>query len=200
MDIRTVQKTGNMHYVYLPTSWCKKHSLSSKSKVTLNQTSDGSLEVMPNVQEKKGKELVLSINENSLDIVHKTIVACYINPTASFKINFEKDVNFSSLLNQKRLVSLENVEISSKCISCESIVSISDPFSLLRTMVGKIKNLLTIMLDSYDNDIINRYESEIDKSKLLIEKSVISSLMFNKFSDVKLIELYYISSISKESR
>ena len=198
MDIRNVQKTGNMHYVYLPTSWCKKHKITSSSKLTLRETSQGALTLLPHIKEKTEKNIVLNLSETNLDIIHKLIIACYINPTSSFKINLQKEINSSAMLNERKLISLENVEINNRQISCESTVTVSDPASLLKTMVGKIKNLLVIMLENYSKDIINRYEEEIDKSKLLIEKSVVSSLTFTEPTNLKLIDLYYISTISKE--
>ncbi len=198
MEIRKVQRTGNMNYLYLPTSWCKKHKISADSKVSLNPLPDGTLNIIPHVAEKKEKSLIISINEDDPEIINKLIVACYINPTASFKINFENEIQSSSVLNQKRLISLENVEIEQKQISCESTLTVSDPSSLLRMMSRKIKNLLVMMLSNYDAEIIERYEDEIDKSKLLIDKSVISAFTFTKPMKLSMIELYYVSIISRE--
>lgn len=198
MEIRNVQRTGNMHYVYLPTSWCREHKISSKSKVSLNYTSEGALEISPQLQEKKPKDIILNISEENQNIINKLIVACYINPTNSFKINLEKEMDFTKLLNQKRLISLESVELDKKQITCDSTILVYDPDSLLKTMVRKIKNLIIVMQKNYNKELIERYEDEIDRSKMLIDKSIITSLTFAKQSKLKSIDLYYITLIAKD--
>ena len=187
-----------MHYLYLPTSWCREHKIGSKSKVSIGQNSDGTLLVSPQITEKKPKNLKLSIAEDDQEIIHKLAVACYINPVGSFEINFEKEMDFTKLLNQKRLISLESVEIDKRQITCHGSISISDPESLLKTMARKIKNMIIVMLNSYDKDMIERYEDEIDRSKMLIDKSIISSLAYERTTKLKTIDLYYISLISKD--
>ncbi|MBI2107498.1 hypothetical protein HYT54_00050 [Candidatus Woesearchaeota archaeon] len=193
-----MQKTGNMHYIYLPTSWCREHKISNSSKVSIEQGGSGELRVVPNLKEKEPKRLKLNISEHDQDIIHKLAVACYINPLASFEINFDREMDYTKLLKQKRLINLESVELDKKQITCESTVSISNPDSLLKTMVKKIKNMITVMQIGYDAEVISRYEDEIDRSKMLIDKSIISSLAFQKSTDLKTIDLYYISLISKE--
>ena len=198
MEIRNVQKTGDMHYLYLPTAWCREHKLGSKSKVSIEQSSDGTLTVSPQITEKRPKHLRFSISEDDQEIIHKLVVACYINPVSSFEINFEKELDYTKLLNQKRLISLESVEIDKKQITCHGSISISDPESLLKTMARKIKNMIVVMQNSYDEKLIERYEDEIDRSKMLIDKSIISSLTFERTTKLKTIDLYYISLISKD--
>ena len=198
MEIRNVQKTGDMHYLYLPTSWCREHKIGSKSKVSIEQSSDGTLTVSPQITEKKPKHLKFNISEDDQEIIHKLVVASYINPVASFEINFEKELDYTKLLNQKRLISLESVEIDKKQITCHGSISISDPESLLKTMARKIKNMIIVMQNSYDKELIERYEDEIDRSKMLIDKSIISSLTFERTTKLKTIDLYYISLISKD--
>lgn len=198
METRNIQKTGEMHYVYLPTSWCRDRKLSSGSRVGISYGGDGSLIISPQISEKKPKHLKFSINEDDQDIIHKLVVASYINPASSFEITLQKEMDFTKLLNQKRLISLESVEIDHKKITCEGPVSVVHPESLLKTMVKKIKNMMIVMEKNYDKELIERYEDEIDRSKMLIDKAVISSLMFEGVSKTLTIELYYISLISKE--
>jgi phosphate uptake regulator len=198
MEIRNIQKTGDMHYLYLPTSWCREHKIGSKAKVSVEQSSDGTLIVSPQITEKKLKNLKINISEDNQDIIHKLVVACYINPVNSFEINFEKELDFTKLLNQKRLITLESVEIDKKQITCHGGISVNDPESLMRTMSKKIKNMITVMRKSYDKELINRYEDEIDRSKMLIDKSIISSLTYGKTIKSKTIDLYYLSLISKD--
>ncbi|MBS3131607.1 phosphate uptake regulator PhoU [Candidatus Woesearchaeota archaeon] len=198
MDIRNVQKTGDMHYVYLPTHWCREHKIGPKSKVSLIQNIDGSLAISPQITEKKPKNIVLDISEDDQEIIHKLVVACYINPAKSFRINFDKEMDFTKLLNQKRLISLESVELDRKQITSESTITVSDPDALLKTMIRKIKNMITVMQKNYNTELISRYEDEIDRSKMLIDKSIITSLTFEKQSKLNTIDLYYITLISKD--
>jgi phosphate uptake regulator len=198
MDIRNVQKTGDMHYIYLPTSWCRVHKIGSKSKVSVEQSSNNSLVISPQITEKRPVHLKFNIMEDEPEIIHKLVMASYISPASSFEINMEKEMDFSKLLNQKRLISLESVEIDHKQIACDGTVMISDPSSMLKTMVKKIKNLIIVITKNYNRELIERYEEEIDRSKMLIDKAVIGALMFEKATKLKNIELYYISLISKE--
>lgn len=198
MEIRNVQKTGDMHYVYLPTSWCREHKIGSKSKVSLDQGSDGNLIISPQLTEKKPKHLKFVLSEDHPELIHKLVVASYINPASSFEITLEKEMDFTRLLNHKRLISLESVEIDQKQITSDGAVMISDPNSLLKTMVKKIKNMILVMKKNFNRELIERYEDEIDRSKMLIDKAVIGSFMFERTTKLNNIELYYISLISKE--
>jgi len=198
MEIRNIQKTGDMHYLYLPTSWCRKYNISSKSKVSIKNNGDGSLTISPELTEKKPKHIKFNISEDEPEVINKLVVASYINPVSSFEINMDKEMDFTRLLNQKRLISLESVEIDKKQITSDGTVTVSDPASLLKTMVKKIKNMIIVMSQNYDEDLIERYEDEIDRSKMLIDKSVIGTLTFGMTIKLKNIDLYYISLISKE--
>jgi phosphate uptake regulator len=198
MEIRNIQRTGDMHYVYLPTSWCRQHNISSNSKISLINNPDGSLVISPQLVEKKPKHLKFNISEYDPEVIHKLIVASYINPASSFEINLDKEIDFTHLINQKRLISLESVEIDKKQITCDGYITVSDPSSLLKTMVKKIKNMIIVMGKNYEKDLIERYEDEIDRSKMLIDKAVIGSLTFGKSTKLNNIDLYYISLISKE--
>ena len=130
MDIRNVQKTGNMHYVYLPTIWCRKYNIKSGSKVTVINNNDGSIRLSPHLTEKKLNHLNIDLAEDDQSIINKMMVAAYINPTSSFKINLTKHVDIQKLLDQKKLISLEMVEFDGKHISCESTIAVENPISL----------------------------------------------------------------------
>ncbi len=199
MDIRNVQRTGNMHYVYLPTSWCKKHSINSNSKVGLNVDTSGNLTIMHQPTEKKEKSIKLNVAEKDMDILIKLIVACYINPTTSFKITLEKEADFTKLINQKELIGgLDLIELDGNHISYESPLSVINPDSLLKIMIRKLKNLITVKKEGGYKELINKYEDEIDKSHFLIDKSVISSLTFSDPNiNIKPVDLFYIGIISQ---
>jgi len=187
-----------MHYIYLPTSWCRGNKISSKSKVSIEQSSKGSLIISPQITEKKKAHLKFHIAEDDPDIIHKLVVASYINPASSFEIILDKEMDFTKLLNQKRLISLESVEIDQKQITCDGAATIADPSSLIKTMSKKVKNMIIVMKKNYNKELIDKYEDEIDRSKMLIDKAVIGSLMFGSVSNLKNIDLYYISLVSKE--
>jgi phosphate uptake regulator len=198
MEIRNIQKTGDMHYLYLPTAWCREHNISSKSKISIEYGTDDSLVVSPQISEKKPKHLKFSIAEDKEEIIHQLVVASYINPASSFEINMQTEMDVTKLLNQKRLISLESVEIDKKQITSEGAVTLIDPSSLLKTMIKKIKNMIIVMCSDHDKELIQRYEDEIDRSKMLIDKSVIGSLTIGKTTNLRNIDLYYASLISKE--
>ena len=198
MYIRNVQRAGEMHYLYLPKKWCAEQKIGVNSKLTLHTNKDGSLQLFPSLREKGKKHINLNISNTNTNIIHKLIVACYINPASSFSINLKNNIDLADLLKENKLIKMESVEIEKNTISSESSVSISDPGLLLKTMIRKVKNLIVMMKENYNKELIQRYEEEIDKSKLLIEKSVISSLTFSNPTKLKIIDLYYMSLISKE--
>ncbi len=198
MEERKVQKTGDMHYVYLPTNWCKKHKINSDSKVSLEENSSGALVLYPRHTKRKGKTLELSIEEDDQDVINKLIMACYINPLSSFKINLKKEMDVSKLLIQKNIMSIESVEIDKKVISSDSSISVSDPDLLLKTLVKKVKNLVVMMNSNYNEELTKRYEEEIDRSKILIEKSIINYMTFSTPPKLKMIDLFYISQLTRD--
>lgn len=190
-----MQKTGDMKYVYLPTKWCKEQNIGPNSKVVLEQKDDGSLVVVPGLREKKKVRIALSIDETDFDIIQKLIVACYINPADAFSIALKNTIDPVKLLD-KGLVALEMVEVDKNKVVCESSVVVSDPESLLRTSIRKIKNVIVVMLTNYHEKLIERYEEEIDRNKLLISKAVIGALTYRTPIQLKTIDLYYIGLIS----
>lgn len=199
MNIRNIQKTGKMHYIYLPTSWCKKYNINSDTKVSLVINNDGSLSIFPAVKEVEKKTVNITLPEATPNVLIKLIMACYINPTKSFNIKLEKETDLSKILDKKGSISaLEFVELDESSITHESSISIKDPNSLLKTMVKKIKNLVNVMIEHYDKELINKYEEEIDRSKLLITKSVTSSLALNEPTKLKTVDLYYIALLSQD--
>jgi len=198
MDIRNIQRTGNMHYVYLPTRWCKTYKITSDSKVSIEMKDNGTLIIAPEVREQQKKSIELELKETNQEIITMLIMACYINPTRSFKIKLPKGMNITKLLSQKRAISgFEFVEFEGESITHESSMSINEPDALLKTMVKKIKNLTHIMINDYNKDLINKYEEEVDRSKLLIDKAVTSSLIMSEPIKLKSIELHYTALISQ---
>jgi phosphate uptake regulator len=197
MDERNVQKTGNMFYLYLPSSWARKHGISSSSKVGVKVNTDGTLSIHPQMREHPDKSLTLALAEDNQDIINKLIVSCYISPASSFKISLSKEMDSARLLDQKKLLNVELVEFDGKNITCESPLSVSDPSLLLKTMVTKVRNLLNIMISHYDEELIERYEEEIDRSKLLIEKATVALLTYRQSSTLQAIDIHYIDLMSK---
>lgn len=193
-----MQKTGDMHYVYLPTNWCKKHRINSDSKLSIEENSTGALVLYPRHTKNTEKILELSIDEDDQDIINKLIMACYINPLSSFKIRLSKDMDVSKLLIQKNIMSIESVEIDKKVISSDSSISLSDPDLLLKTLVKKVKNLVVMMNSNYNEELMRRYEEEVDRSKILIEKSIISYMTYSSPPKLKMIDLFYISQITRD--
>ncbi len=198
MDSRNVQRTGDMFYMYLPTRWCKKYNISGKTKVGVQINADGSLSIYPQAATKKKTHLQIKVKDDNIEALHKLIVASYISPADSFKITLDNKLDFTKILNQKNLVSLELVEIDGNHILCESSMSVNDPLLLLTTMIRKIRNLLSVLVTDAPHELFDRYESEVDRSRVLIEKSVIGSFVNPAESQHKTVELYFISLISKE--
>ncbi|MBN2454576.1 hypothetical protein JXB11_03450 [Candidatus Woesearchaeota archaeon] len=198
MDIRNVQKSGNTYYIYLPASWCKQNNISTKSKVALETSSEGNLLISPNAAERKESNLFLNIKEHDMKIINKFIVASYLNPVKSFRIQVDRKITSLDILDQKRLLGgIEVVEFGDNQIMCESSITVEDPGVLLKTMIKKMANMLNIMMKGSSAELLERYEEEIDRSNMLITKSVITALMFRTSSKLRNIDLFYISLLSK---
>jgi len=162
-------------------------------------TDDGSLTINPGTKEKKRTTIKLSLNEDNQDIIIKLIIACYINPATTFNIKFENKVDFGRLLDQKKVVSaLEFVELDGTTLTYESSISVNDPGTLLRTMAKKLSNMINVMVTEFNPDLILKYEEEIDRSKLMIDKSVTEALTFHEPLKQKIIDLHYIALISHD--
>jgi len=202
MNLRNVQKTGKMFYVYLPTQWCKKYKISGSSKVDVDQNSDGSLVIYPVKKKREKIKLHMDLSnykdELSPGVVNKMVVAAYINPVDSFRIDLNRDINMEELIDQKNLLNIEFVDFGKRHISCETPISIEEPYMLLKTMLKKVKSMLYIMVNNYHEPLIQKYEDEVDKSKLLIEKAVIHGLLHGSVTHMRPVELYYTSLLAKE--
>ena len=196
MKVRNVQKTGNMFYVYLPSKWSRDKNISLGSRVEMSLDSSGNL-ILSAIQKKEsGKDIKLDLKEDDMYILSKLIMSCFLNPVKSFEIYFIKTLNQKELLHQKKLMSTTFIEVDKHKIYSEPILSISNTLPLFIIMLKKIKNLTRIMIDSHDPELIDRYEEEIDRSNVMINKAVIASFMHKRESKQKLIELHYISLLS----
>jgi len=198
MDIRNVQKSGNTHYIYLPAAWCRNNNISAASKVSLETSSEGNLLIMPTSAKEKDSHLFLNIKEDDMRIINKFVVASYLNPVKSFKIKIDREITSLDILIQKRLLAgIEVVEFGENQIMCESSVTVEDPDILLKTMIKKIVNMLHVMMKGGSHELLERYEEEVDRSNMLINKAVVSALMFRRSSNLRNIDLFYIAMLSK---
>jgi len=198
MEVRNVQKTKDMCYLYLPSKWVKQYHLEGQSQVGITLNADGSLSIYPQAKKKKRTTLSLFTKNNQIETIHKLLVAAYISPADSFRIKLDQNLNVADILNQKNLVSLEVVEIDQGTISCESSLQVSDPLSVLMTMIRKIKNLTPFLSDGQHEELLECYEEEIDRSRLLVEKAIIAALSNPVKSEYNGLELHFISVIAKE--
>lgn len=196
MKLRNIQKTGNMFYVYLPSKWCRDKNIALGSRLEISLNSSGNL-VLSSIQKKESeKDIKLDLKEDDLYTLSKLIMSCFLNPVRSFEIDFIKELNQKELLHQKKLMSTTFIEVDKHKIYSEPNISIHNTLSLFSIMVKKLKNLVKIMKENYDSELIDRYEEEIDRSNVLINKAVISSFLHKRESKMKLIELHYISQLS----
>lgn len=195
MKVRNVQKSGNMHYIYLPSKWCKDKNINVGSRLEVDINSSGNLELSTKAQIKKTK-LELDIKETDPKIISKIAMGCFLNPLQSFKLNFKEKLNHKELLKDKKLLTTTLLEINSYNIYSEPLISIDNPLSVFVMMANKSKNLIKIMIEDFDEGIIRRFEEEIDWSNTIINKSVIASFMHKRDAKRKLIELHYLSMIS----
>lgn len=198
MESRKIQKSGTTYYLYLPASWCREHKITTDSLVYLDKSSKGDLVVQPKKTESSLSSLQMELNENSLEVINKMIIASYINPVKEFQIKLKKPLTPDQILQHKKLLGgLELVDFEESSISCHTSLALSDPDILLSTMIKKILSITALMKKNPSHELILRYEEEVDKSNVLILKSIISSLMYRRESKLKHVDFFYIGLISR---
>jgi len=57
---------------------------------------------------------------------------------------------------------------------------------------------LIVATRNYNKELIERYEEEIDRNRLLLDKTIISSLTYSASTDSKPINLFFISQIARD--
>ena len=91
----------------------------------------------------QGKEnkIQLSYGGNDIEVLIKLIVACYLNPLSTFKINVTNKDLLKELVNKKTEIgALEFVNVEKDEINYETSMTIKNPFSLFKIMRGLNSN------------------------------------------------------------
>ncbi|MBN2368495.1 hypothetical protein JXC34_05745 [Candidatus Woesearchaeota archaeon] len=198
MDSRKIQRSGNTYYLYLPASWCREHKITTDSVVFLEKSSSGNLVVKPKKTKTSLTSLKLELDDSNPELINKMITASYINPVKEFHIDLKKPLSPDQILDHKKLLGgLELVEFEEKEISCHTSIALSDPDILLQAMIRKILSIAKLMKQDPKHELVRKYEEEIDKSNMLIHKSIITTLMYRRESGIKHINLFYIGMISR---
>jgi phosphate uptake regulator len=198
MESRKIQRSGTTNYLYLPASWCREHKITTDSTVYLNRASNGDLQVTPKKTESNLSSLKIALPDNSPEVINKMLIASYINPVKEFRLDLKMPISSDQVLQHKKILGgLELVDFDENSISCQTSLALSDPDSLLQGMIKKVLSIIKLMKKEKDHELIKRYEEEVDKSNLLIHKSIIAGLMYRKESKLRHIDLFYIGSISR---
>ena len=193
---RKVQRTGNMHYIYLPSQWCRDKGIQEGSRVDVYPDSSGDLTVSAQRKQHSEQHLAIELKEDDPFILSKLVVSCFTNPVDSFEIDFIKPLNPKEILEQKKLMSTALLEVDEHRIYSDSSMTVTNPLSLFMTNVRKVKNIIQVMIEGYNKELIERFEEEIDQGKVMIYKTVIASLMHRRESRLKLVELHYLSLLN----
>ncbi|MBT4351902.1 hypothetical protein HOD20_05205 [archaeon] len=198
MESRKIQKSGTTFYVYLPALWCREQNITTNSVVFLKQNPRGDLIIEKKKQEDDQLSLSFELKDTNHEVINKFIVASYINPVKKFEIKFNEKLNPKQILEHKKILSgLELLDFEEDKVYCQTTLSLGDPDILLFTMIRKINSMASFIKKGTTFELIERYEMEIDKCNLLVNKSIISSLMHKKDSKLRHVELFYIGHISK---
>jgi phosphate uptake regulator len=198
METRKIQRSGTTYYLYLPASWCREHKITTDSTVFLDKSSKGDLLVQPKKSESSLSSLKLELTDNNPEVINKMIIASYINPVKEFEIKLKNNISPDQILAHKSLLGgMEIVDFDESSISCQTSLALSDPNILIESMIKKILSVTNLMKKDPSHELITRYEEEIDKSNLLIQKSIITTLMYRRESKLRHIDLFYIGNMSK---
>ena len=198
MESRKIQRSGTTYYLYLPASWCREHKITTDSIVFLEKSSKGDLLVQPKKTESSLTSLKIELSDSDPDIINKMIMAAYINPVKEFQIKLKKNISPDQILEHKKLLGgLEIVDFDESLVSCHTSLALSDPDVLLQALIKKILNTTKLMKKDPNHELLKRYEEEIDKNNMLIQKSIITALMYRKESKLRHSDLFYIGTISR---
>jgi phosphate uptake regulator len=198
MESRKIQRSGTTNYLYLPAAWCREHKITTDSIVYLEKSSKGDLVVQPKKTESSLSSLKLDLSDNSPEVINKMIIASYINPVKEFRINLKENLTSDQILKHKQLLGgMEIVDFDESSITCQTSLALNDADLLLAGMIKKILSITKLMKKDANHELIVRYEEEIDKSNLLIHKSIITTLMYRRESKLRHIDLFYIGMISR---
>jgi phosphate uptake regulator len=58
--------------------------------------------------------------------------------------------------------------------------------------------MLVVFADDPNKELIQKYEEEIDRNRIMIDKAVISSMMNKRESKLRTVDLFYIALIAKD--
>ena len=198
MESRKIQKSGTTYYVYLPALWCREQNITTDSVVFLKKNPRGDLIIEKKKQDDDQISLEFDLKDTNPDVINKFIVAAYINPIKKFELQFGENISSRQILEHKKVLSgLELLDFEEDRVFCQTTLSLGDPDILLFTMIRKINSMANFIKKGTTSELIERYEMEIDKCNLLVNKSIISSLMHKKDSKLRHVELFYIGHISK---
>jgi phosphate uptake regulator len=198
MDARKIQRSGTTYYLYLPAAWCREQNITTDSIVFLRKNSDGDLTIAKNKSEDKEFTLDTELKESSSEVINKFVVASYINPIRNFEIRFGKTIDTEQILHHKKMLSgIELLDFEEEKVICQSTLSNNDPEVLLSTMIRKITSMVNFIKKGTTPELIDRYEREIDKCNLLVNKAIISSLMHKRDSNLRHVELFYVGNLSR---
>jgi len=195
MKIRNIQKSGNMHYIYLPSKWCKENRIIAGSRVKLDVNGVGNLEITNQVK-MPSKDLEISLSEKDTHIISKIIMGCFLNPINSFRIRFNYKLDHKKLFGYKKLLSSTMIEVNDYDIYSEPILNINDSVSVFIIMLSKAKSLIKIMIEDFDEGLVRRYSEDINWHSVMINKAVVASLLHKRDAKRKIVELHYLSLIA----
>ncbi|MBT3463668.1 hypothetical protein HN451_01670, partial [archaeon] len=174
MESRKIQKSGTTFYVYLPALWCREQNITTNSVVFLKQNPRGDLIIEKKKQEDDQLSLSFELKDTNHEVINKFIVASYINPVKKFEIKFNEKLNPKQILEHKKILSgLELLDFEEDKVYCQTTLSLGDPDILLFTMIRKINSMASFIKKGTTFELIERYEMEIDKCNLLVNKSII---------------------------
>ncbi|MBN1503309.1 hypothetical protein JW930_07255 [Candidatus Woesearchaeota archaeon] len=198
MDTRKIQRSGATYYVYLPASWCRENKITTKSKVRLSRSSSGGLVINTDSKRPELPSLSLELEETTPEVINKITVASYINPVKKFDILLKDELTSRQILAHKKILGgLELIEFDSNSISCNTTITLENPKLMISTMIKKMISSIRLIKEAETPELIEKYEEEIDKSNLMIRKSIISSLMYKKDTELRHIDLFYIGMLSR---
>ena len=94
---RKLNRVRNSFYVYLPRNWIRTHGLNAKSEVRIQQTSEGTLEILPPEFETGGAKLLKFTMDNKREErIEGILIGAYIVGASAMEFEFPDTIDMST--------------------------------------------------------------------------------------------------------
>lgn len=178
---RKLNQVRNSFYVYLPRQWCDRFNLTKHSEVRIEQTSDGTLRVIPpDFESKDSENLTFTVNPDDRESVVNLLIGAYMVGVGSLTVTFGDELDMTTREEVSRWIRrLPGFEILEEynegfVISDTSEKQVITP--ILKRQFSTTKYMLTSLLTAMkegapkDTSRILDRDEDVDRHRYFVER------------------------------